>query len=232
MALIPLTAYNNSRAMASADARTIIFGDVHGCLDELQDLLRAVRATSQDKLISVGDLIGKGPDSRGVLDWAMGTPNLRCVLGNHERRFLSRKRGAELPDGKTLDAATWIQLSGRRARYRNFIASWPLWIRENDYLVLHAGFDPGRPLVRQSDWDLITLRRLAPSGEPWYARYRGGRLAVFGHWSRREPVLRQNAVGLDTGCVYGGRLTALVLPERRLVSVPARKIYRRKDSWL
>ncbi|MDE1975825.1 MAG: metallophosphoesterase [Elusimicrobia bacterium] len=218
--------------MNKAGVRTIIFGDVHGCLDELQDLLRAVRAGSQDRLISVGDLIGKGPHSRGVLDWAMGTPNLRCVLGNHERRFLARKRGAELPDGKVLDAATWRQLRGRRESYRRFISSWPLWIRENGYLVLHAGFDPRKPLLRQSAWDLITLRRLARTGEPWYARYRGGRLAVFGHWSRREPVLRQNAVGLDTGCVYGGRLTALVLPERRLVSVPARKIYRRKDSWL
>jgi Calcineurin-like phosphoesterase len=217
--------------MKKMEARTIIFGDVHGCLDELQDLLRATRATSRDRLISVGDLIGKGPDSRGVLEWALRAENLRCVLGNHERRFLVRKSGAALPDGKKLDEATWRQLRGRFARYRRFIAGWPLWIREKDYLVLHAGLVPRKSLAKQDEWDLITLRRVGRAKKPWYELYRGGRLAVFGHWSRRDPIVRPNAVGLDTGCVYGGRLSALILPERRIVSVPARKIYREKESW-
>ena len=67
--------------------RTIVIGDVHGCYQELQDLLRAVKATPYDRLISVGDLISKGPDSRAVVEWAMKTRNLECVLGNHELRL-------------------------------------------------------------------------------------------------------------------------------------------------
>ena len=219
------------KLMETSKARTIIFGDVHGCLDELQVLLRAVRVTPQDRLISVGDLIGKGPDSRGVLEWAMQAENLRCVLGNHERRFLARESGMALPDGKKLDEPTWRQLRGRFKRYRRFIAGWPLWIREKDYLVLHAGLAPRKSLAKQDAWNLITLRRVGQARKPWYEFYRGSRLAVFGHWSRREPVVRPNAVGLDTGCVYGGRLSALILPERRILSVPARRIYRKKDSW-
>jgi hypothetical protein len=54
---------------------------------------------------------------------------------------------------------------------------------------------------------------------------------VFGHWARPEPVVRPNAIGLDTGCVYGGELTAVILPERRLVSVPARRVYQKKEGW-
>ena len=76
------------------------------------------------------------------------------------------------------------------------------------------------------------MRRLTDTGQPWYEHYEGQGLAVFGHWPRREgPLLRSNAIGLDTGCVYGGALTALILPERCLVSVAARRIYRNKPSW-
>ena len=61
--------------------------------------------------------------------------------------------------------------------------------------------------------------------DPWYESYTGETTVVFGHWARPEPVVRENAIGLDTGCVYGGRLTAVILPERNLVSVPAKRAY-------
>ena len=54
---------------------------------------------------------------------------------------------------------------------------------------------------------------------------------MFGHWAKPAPIVRRNAIGLDTGCVYGGALTALILPERRLVSVSARRVYQKKEGW-
>lgn len=217
----------NSRA----SRRTIVIGDVHGCLAELQDLLRAARVGPGDRLISVGDLICKGPDSRGVVDWAMSAPNLECVLGNHELRFLNCWRRGVVPDVKPYDLETWRQLGALQEPSMRFVSGWPLTVEAEEFLVVHAGFDPRRPLARQSDVALTNLRRLKDTEEPWYERYEDERLVVFGHWARPEPVVRRNAVGLDTGCVYGGALTALILPERRLVSVPARRVYARKESW-
>jgi hypothetical protein len=78
---------------------------------------------------------------------------------------------------------------------------------------------------------LTTLRRLKDTDEPWYERYTDSRLVVFGHWAKPAALVRKNAIGLDTGCVYGGALTALILPERRLVSVPARRVYQKKENW-
>jgi serine/threonine protein phosphatase 1 len=216
---------------SAAARRTVIIGDVHGCLAELQDLLRAARVRASDRLISVGDLICKGPDSRGVLEWAMGAPNLECVLGNHELRFLNCWRRGVIPDIKPYDLETYRSFGDRYEAAMKFVSRLPLTVAEKDFLVVHAGFDPRRPLARQSDVALTNMRRLKDTEEPWYERYDDERLVVFGHWARPEPVVRRNAFGLDTGCVYGGALTALILPERRLVSVPARRVYARKESW-
>ncbi len=212
--------------------RTIVIGDVHGCLDELSDLLRLVSASPEDRLISVGDLICKGPDSRGVLDWAMSTPNVECVLGNHELRFLEHWRRGLVPDVKPYDLETYGSLADRFDACMRFIDRWPALIAADDFLVVHAGFDPRlRSYARQPVERLTHIRRLEDTGEPWYEAYEGRKLAVFGHWARPRPVVRPNAIGLDTGCVYGGELTALILPERRLVAVPARRVYREKEGW-
>lgn len=211
--------------------RTIVIGDVHGCLDELKDLLRAVAARPEDRLISVGDLICKGPDSRGVLDWAMSAPNLECVLGNHELRFLNCWRRAVVPDVKHYDLETYEQMGTRYEDAMRWIARMPLTVSGPGFLVVHAGFDPREGLEWQSTAALTTMRKLKDTGEPWYERYKDSTLVAFGHWAKPEPIVRRNAIGLDTGCVYGGALTALILPERKLVSVPARRVYRVKEGW-
>jgi hypothetical protein len=212
--------------------QTIVIGDVHGCFDELQELLHAAGASRKDRIIGVGDLVAKGPDSRGVLDWAMQTPNLRCVVGNHELRLLCAWREGRRLDSKPYDRETCRQLAPDYERYMRFIAGWPACVAGEEWLVVHAGFDPrGLAAEEQPLERLANLRRLEDTGRPWYEQYLGRRLALFGHWPRRGPMFWGNAIGLDTGCVYGGALTALVLPERRLVSVPARRIYRSKPSW-
>lgn len=210
--------------------RTIIIGDVHGCFTELQDLLRAVKATPFDRLISVGDLISKGPDSRGVIEWAMKTKNLECVLGNHELRLRRHWRAGTRSTEKSHDAQTCRQLGDLYEEAMLWIDKLPLTITGPGFMVVHAGFDPAEGLEWQSAAQLTNLRRL-PDGRPWYEAYRQRTLAVFGHWAKRQPVVRPNAVGLDTGCVYGGSLTALILPERILLSVPARAVYAEKKTW-
>ena len=127
--------------------RTIVFGDVHGCLDELLALLRAVGAGREDRLISVGDMVAKGPDSRGVLDFALETPNLECVLGNHELRLLDAWRLGGLPAVKPYDADTCRQLAGDYGRYMDFLSSWPSSVGGEGWFAVHAGFDPRGPAI-------------------------------------------------------------------------------------
>jgi diadenosine tetraphosphatase ApaH/serine/threonine PP2A family protein phosphatase len=192
----------------------------------LEKLLRVAEVTEKDAIISVGDLITKGPDSRSVMEWAMATPNLRCVLGNHEENLLRRWNGGETPEPNSSAGQTFLQLGDSLDETMNFIKAWPPYIEEDGFLVVHAGLDPRKStLGDQSLLDLTTIRIPEGMDVPWYEAYTGEQLVIFGHWSKPEPVIRRNVIGLDTGCVYGGRLTALILPEKRLVSVPAERSY-------
>jgi diadenosine tetraphosphatase ApaH/serine/threonine PP2A family protein phosphatase len=219
-----------SESRITASKRTVIIGDVHGCIVELRKLLKLAEVGPMDDVICVGDLVRKGPDSAAVLRWAMETPNVRCVLGNHDARLLFRWFEGQKPDRGSADWEMHRDLGDSYNDAMEFIRSWPLYIEAAGCLVVHAGLDPRISSVRlQSPSDLMTIR--VPEGMkiPWYEAYTRDQLVVFGHWARNEPVIRPNAIGLDTGCVYGGSLTALILPERRLISVPAEKAYQSKD---
>ena len=226
--------------------RTLIVGDVHGCAAELDALLEQLAVGDGDQLVFVGDLVARGPDSRRVLQ-RVRELGARSVIGNHEERLLSardaRSRGQPGPRlgpahrrvFDELDEADWALLE-----------SLPLSIDlpDHDLRVVHAGVVPGVPFDEQDPWLLTHIRTLdaegIPShrfgGTPWGASYVGGPHVVFGHNARLAPQLHPDATGLDTGCVYGGRLTALVLgagekpppvAERAdaLSSVPARQTY-------
>lgn len=215
--------------------RTIIIGDVHGCFDELQDLLSLIKYQSQtDRLIFVGDLINKGPRSLDTLKWVR-SEQAEVVTGNHELGFVKWVKSqqgspdlvssgfSKLADEMADQLEDWIQ----------WIESWPLYIEEDDFIVVHAGLGPGHALHSTPAQILATIRTWDgtgrdlknPKNPPWYELYTDPKLVVFGHWALKGIVERKNAIGLDSGCVYGKKLTCLLLPERKLVSVPARKTY-------
>lgn len=222
----------SSGPSTGGNRRTIIIGDIHGCASELEKLLKAAMVDPEDDLITVGDLICKGPDSRSVMQWAMNTPNLRCVLGNHEARLLDRWISGKDPKPGSSDEETSRQLGDCFDESMNFINSWPLSIETDGCLVVHAGIDPRvSPLENQSRHDLLSIRIPKGMDIPWYEAYTDDQLIVFGHWSRPDVIIRPNAIGLDSGCVYGGALSALILPERRLISVPSANDYQKHVTW-
>jgi hypothetical protein len=227
--------------------RTVIVGDVHGCSDELERLLSHVGFGEGDRLLLVGDLVARGPDPRGVLDLLRALGG-RAVRGNHEDKLLrwraARFRGEVTPLGPAHRETARVL----RERDWELLADLPLWIDLPDHgvRVVHAGLAPGVPMERQQPRTMMFIRCLGPGGEPveqrdggfvpWAARYDGPPHVVFGHNAASEPQIHPYATGIDTGCVYGGRLTAMVLragehppraPDRRdaLVSVPARRAY-------
>jgi diadenosine tetraphosphatase ApaH/serine/threonine PP2A family protein phosphatase len=209
--------------------RTIVIGDIHGCFDELQDLLRMVELRTDDRVIAVGDLIVKGPQNRQVLDRFIEDDRFSSVIGNHDRALRQYWRGEPLQLNKQ-QRVTAAELESQRERYSAYLRSLPFAINLGSHLVVHAGIRPGVPLRRQMASDLTEMRTMGanPSsrgGLPWYDVYRGKRIVLFGHWPAKAPRLAPRAVGLDTGCVYGGCLTGYIIELNQFVSVPARHSY-------
>jgi hypothetical protein len=209
--------------------RTIVVGDLHGCFDELTELLERAAFGPDDRVVCVGDLVVKGEKSREVLDLFLSDARFSSVRGNHDAAVLRALRGKK-KGLKPAQKKCRRELKDGRERYAALLESLPLWIDLGTHVVVHAGLRPGVALAEQSEEDLLELRTLGPDrtsreGTPWYEVYDGDRVALFGHWPSAEPRRGPRAIGLDTGCVYGHRLTAYVIEEDRFVSVPARRAY-------
>ncbi len=224
--------------MARRD-RTVIVGDVHGCRSELEWLLELVRFGTGDRLVFVGDLVARGPDSLGVLALAREKGAV-VVRGNHEERVLRERaigRGGELASrphralAEALRPADWVLLE---------TSPLTLPLPEHGLTVVHGGVDPTRALDDQDASTLLNARHARDAAGKkvlWGEVYGGPEQLVFGHNAIEKLQLHPFATGLDTGCVYGGRLTALVLEagellpadlearRARLVSVPAERVW-------
>jgi serine/threonine protein phosphatase 1 len=209
--------------------RTIVVGDIHGCFDELTDLLELIKLNNDDRLIAVGDLITKGPKSREVLDLFISDARFSSVVGNHDRIIRQKLRGEPVRLNK--DQRTVLkQLWRDRERYSDFLRSLPFTIDLESHLVVHAGVRPGVEFDNQMASDMTEIRTMGADppnrrGVPWYAVYRGPQTVLFGHWPAKQPRRAAHAIGLDTGCVYGNSLTAFIIETGELVSAPARQKY-------
>lgn len=210
--------------------RTFVIGDVHGCLHPLQRLVERIGwRPGEDRLIFLGDYIDRGKDSKGVVDYILAlmdaSPHVRGIAGNHEAMFLNylsrRERDLYLVNGGRTTLASYggTDAMGDIAipqTHMAFYRSLPFVIELQDYLIVHAGFRPGIPLQEQAEEDLVWIR------EPFiYSSADFGKRVLFGHTPFREPFVMANKIGLDTGAVYGNRLTCLELPLLRFHFVEA-----------
>ncbi len=214
----------------SQSGRTIIIGDVHGCLEELDDLIIKVNYQPQrDSLYFLGDIINRGPYSKETYNRYKDLKAI-SILGNHEWYVIRNVRDNRITKNVgRLQTEFGAAFSG----FLNDIEQWPLFVENDEFILVHGGLAPGKSLKETAPHILTSLRTWDGKGEnlknpentPWFELYTGSKLVVFGHWAALEGVIRYNAIGLDTGCVYGKKLTALILPERTLVSVQAKKTY-------
>ncbi|MEV6958123.1 polynucleotide kinase-phosphatase [Streptomyces sp. NPDC051207] len=224
-----------------------IIGDIHGCSAELEALLGKLgyvdgRHPEGRTAVFVGDLVDRGPDSPGVLRRVMTmvkSGNALCVPGNHENKFGRHLKGRTVRHTHGL-AETVAQMDAEseefRAEVREFI----------DGLVSHYVLDGGRLVVchaglpeKYHGRTSGRVRSHALYGEttgetdefglpvryPWAEDYRGRAAVVYGHTPVPEATWLNNTICLDTGAVFGGRLTALRWPERELVDVPAERVW-------
>lgn len=192
-----------------------VVGDVHGCIDELRTLWDRLDPTPREMVVFVGDLIRKGPASTDVVEFVASRPNAVSVRGNNETKVL---RGE-------VDPAPFEPVVGD-------IESMPLVVSWGDSMAVHGGVDTRRALSAQSPADLLETRAIPPEngydGPFWFKQYDGPGRAFFGHTVLDSPFVSDSAVGLDTGCVYGGELTAYDCKHSRFISVPAERTYQER----
>lgn len=207
--------------------RTVIVGDVHGCFDELIDLLEKVELQPDDLLVSVGDLVDRGPAPGKVVEFFRERPNSVVVMGNHERKHV---RGIF----SYAQEITRLQMGDEYAETVEWMRTLPYFFESEDVRVVHAALVPGVPPAGQREEILCgttsgerELAALFPDGH-WHDRYTDDKPVVFGHHvTGREPLIRDGRVfGLDTGACHGWNLTALCVPGFTVHSVAARA-----DHW-
>lgn len=230
-----------------------IVGDVHGCYDELVELLGVLgydvdaanftaRPPDGRRAVFLGDLVDRGPNSPGVLRLVMSMVKqgtALCVPGNHDVKLLRKLRGRDVRIAHGL-AETLEQLAGESEEFSAGVAEFidslvgHYVLDDGRLVVAHAGLKAefhGRSSPRVRDFALYgeTTGETDEFGLPvrsnWAADYRGDAMVVYGHTPVVDPVWTNRTICIDTGCVFGGKLTALRYPERELVAVPARAMY-------
>lgn len=232
-----------------------LIGDVHGCRDELVTLLEHlgyvvggtrevpdVRAPEGRKAVFVGDLVDRGPDSPGVLRLVMhmvGNGTAMCVPGNHDVKLQRKLAGREVRVTHGL-AETLEQLQSEPDQFKREVASFidalvsHYVLDDGKLVVAHAGLKQelqGRTSGRVREFALYgeTTGETDDFGLPirydWARDYRGPAMVVYGHTPVPEPEWINRTICIDTGCVFGGKLSALRYPEKELVSVPAAREY-------
>lgn len=192
-------------------------GDVHGCLGPLRRLMDQIHPSAVDELVFMGDYIDRGPDSKGVIDYLL-TLQGRCtfLMGNHERMFLDFLQGKDrslfLYNGGAATLESYGGLSNISAAHLAFLDRLLLYYETDEYLFVHGGIRPEVPLQEQDPKDLLWIR------EEFYA-YSGRypKTVVFGHTPMREVLMEEDRIGIDIACVYGNKLTCLILPSRQVV---------------
>lgn len=232
-----------------------IIGDVHGCFDELQELLttlgykiepagRDLRVTppAGRKAVFLGDLVDRGPRITDVLRLVMAMVRENtaiCVPGNHDIKLQRKLRGKEVKLTHGI-VETLAQLEAETPEFIKEVSGFldelisHYVLDRRNLVVAHAGMKEsmqgrGSGAVRAFALFGETTGETDEFGLPvrynWAADYRGRAMVVYGHTPVAEPQWLNRTVNIDTGCVFGGKLTALRYPEKEFVSVPARKTY-------
>jgi len=209
--------------------KTCIIGDIHGCHGPLSALLELVD-DQECRLVFLGDYIDRGPDSRRVLETLIQLksrrPDTVFLRGNHEFMLLLAMDDGPLSlfldaGGRQTLASYGLSpdaddpLAELPREHLRFLADLPLLHEDEHGIYVHAGIDPRRHLSMQGpDWCLWARDRFIR------ARLDLDRPVVFGHTPFAQPLVQDDKIGIDTGAVYGGHLTGLLLPDRIFFQVP------------
>jgi len=203
--------------------RIFAIGDIHGCIDQLVALMDTIPIQmSRDKLVFIGDYIDRGPDSFAVVEYLVKLktrfPAVVFLKGNHEDmlenyldgsdRFTYLLNGGQQTLDDYLQRADSPRSHAIPATHLAFFRSLTLYHQTENYIFVHAGLRQNVALEEQRPEDMLWIRE-----QFLYCRHSFGKKVVFGHTPFPEPLVESNKIGIDTGAVYGNRLTCVQLPE-------------------
>ncbi len=209
---------------------TCVIGDIHGCHASLTNLLDKI-IDRADTLIFLGDYIDRGPQSRQVVETLLHLKKhhahrLVFLKGNHEMMLYDYLTGADRSvflrvGGLQTLASYGIDLENDHnpltllpASHRTFFEQLALHHEDQHGIYVHAGLQPGKHLSHQTaDWCLWVRDRFIRSS------FNFGKPVIFGHTVFKKPLVEANKIGIDTGAVYGDKLTALLLPDMEFIQV-------------
>ena len=197
------------------ERRHLIVGDVHGCFDELQSLLKQLDfQPGHDVLLSVGDIVDRGPRIRETVEFCLGLPDFHMVLGNHEDKLLRYLKGNKVKVGNGLEDTVAEYEDHFPPELAGRLEALPLILKTPSGYVVHAGFNPESPAEEQRRDDCIYMRFHGGktyfdeiNGRLWHTLWpRTGPRIFFGHIPTDDGPDEPHVVGLDGGCVFGGEL--------------------------
>ncbi len=234
-------------------SRIAIIGDIHGCIDELKALHEKLRSESITEIYHLGDLVDRGPDSVGVVRYCREN-GITGVMGNHESSLLNVIDQMNKPDfdPSKMSAAKGERLAiaqGLSVDDIAYIRALPKLhvIDEHNLILVHAGLFPGRA-IHEQDRTVLYMQMIHPDrpgdirwtrkqGQytneesrahgyaSWQELYDGAERVIYGHTLYSEPNIQGLTTGIDTGCVFGGSLTAVIIPDEKIIQVKAKKKY-------
>ncbi|MBI5733293.1 metallophosphoesterase [Candidatus Jorgensenbacteria bacterium] len=221
----------------------VIIGDIHGCFDELMELLDVVGPGKDDRIIGLGDLVDRGPKSPEVVNFFRTTPNATSLLGNHERKHERFPRGLIHPDHFTksqqvtvaqFEARNKISVQTSYEEALEYFRTLPLYIDLPEAILVHGGLIYGVSFAEQDERILtgaafMEANARSPQGLfNWCHLYPSNeKPVIFGHKTIGIPPWplpqRENLWPIDTGCARGWLLTALTLPDFKVYQVKSRR---------
>ncbi|MBW2259977.1 MAG: serine/threonine protein phosphatase [Deltaproteobacteria bacterium] len=209
--------------------RLFAIGDIHGCFDKLIALMDIIDVDPErDTLVFIGDYIDRGTQSKEVVDYLIDlsrqSGNVVFLKGNHELMLEQYLTGTNklgfLANGglETLDS--YLKGSSPDATnpipttHLDFFSDLSMYYETDQYIFVHAGLKANVPLEEQNEGDMLWIR-----GEFIYSDFDFGKRVIFGHTPFQEPIIFDNKIGIDTGAVYGNKLTCIELPAARFYNV-------------
>jgi serine/threonine protein phosphatase 1 len=209
--------------------RIFAIGDIHGCFDKLIALMDIIDVDlKRDILVFIGDYIDRGSQSKEVVDYLIDlsgqAEKVVFLKGNHElmleqyldgtNRFGFLANGGLATLDSYSDGGSPDETNPIPATHLDFFSKLSIFYETDQYIFVHAGLKPDVSLEEQNEWDMLWIRE-----EFIYSDFDFGKRVIFGHTPFQKPLVFENKIGIDTGAVYGNKLTCVELPAEQFYSV-------------